>query len=239
MEEMERVDMEKFKENEKKLVVNSDYPGLRKIEAVLDRLVKASGLDDIAWEVRILDEPNAEISCVTRSGLVLISTGFFYHAISNDDELAAILGHNIASVLARHVLETEFVILANKYFTISFLPLALLASICIEGIVFLVPFSVSWLASLALSRVRHREADYIGLLLMTDAGFDPSGAVSFWKKVNEWQEQQRRATKRIRQDPQFRSSHPHVCFKKQTDGEMDTGDPLHLGGPAVRYGLGS
>ena len=58
MEEMERVDMEKFKENEEKLVVNSDYPGLRKIEAVLDRLVKASGLDDIAWEVRILDDPS-------------------------------------------------------------------------------------------------------------------------------------------------------------------------------------
>lgn len=58
MEEMESQVMETVRENAEKVLIRSDYPGLRKIEAVLKRLVEASGLDDIAWEVRVLDEPS-------------------------------------------------------------------------------------------------------------------------------------------------------------------------------------
>lgn len=50
--------MQVIRQNEEKLFIESAYPGLRKIEAVLDRLVKASGLEDIAWEVRVLNEPS-------------------------------------------------------------------------------------------------------------------------------------------------------------------------------------
>lgn len=49
--------MEEQRKIEDKSFIKRDYPGLRKIEAVFDRLVKASGLDDIAWEVRVIDEP--------------------------------------------------------------------------------------------------------------------------------------------------------------------------------------
>lgn len=58
LENLEREVMQNIRQNEEKLFIKSDYPGLRKIEAVFDRLVKASGLDDIAWEVRVLDEPS-------------------------------------------------------------------------------------------------------------------------------------------------------------------------------------
>lgn len=45
---------------------------------------------------------------------------------------------------------------------------------------------------------------------MADAGFNLSGAVSFWTKLNKWEEQQQRgAKKRVRREPQFRSMHPH------------------------------
>lgn len=151
--------------------------------------------------------------CVLRSGLVLITTGFFHQAISNDDELAAVLGFEVAHVLARHILETNFIALADKYLTQPFVWIAPLACICIEAIIFLVPISVSWFASLYLSRVREREADYIGLLLMMDAGFDPTGAVTLWQKVNKWEEEQRcRTKKKVRRNPQFRSPHPHVSL---------------------------
>lgn len=46
----------------------------------------------------------------------MITTGFFHHVISNDDELAAVLGHEIAHAIARHNLETECIRLADKYF---------------------------------------------------------------------------------------------------------------------------
>lgn len=50
--------MEELRKNEQTLFIKSDYPGLRKIEAVFNRLVEASGLDDIAWGVRVVDEPS-------------------------------------------------------------------------------------------------------------------------------------------------------------------------------------
>lgn len=156
----------------------------------------------------VLDVDNAR---VFRFGLVLITTGFFYHAISNDDELAALLGHEVAHVLARHILEANFVDLAHETFTKPFSWFALLGYIWFEAIVFAAPMMASLFASLALSRVREREADYIGLLLMADAGFNPSGALSLWTKVNRWEEQQRRA-KKGRQQQQFTSTHPHVSL---------------------------
>lgn len=58
LEEMERRIMEKLRKNEEKFFIDNDYPGLRKIEAVFNRLVMASGLEDIAWEVRVINEPS-------------------------------------------------------------------------------------------------------------------------------------------------------------------------------------
>lgn len=58
LEEAEREMMERLQVDKEKLFIKNDYPGLRKIEAVLNRLVKASGLDDVAWEIRVLDKPS-------------------------------------------------------------------------------------------------------------------------------------------------------------------------------------
>ena len=45
-------------ENEKRWFIQRDYPGVRKVEAVLARLVRSSGLDDMRWEIRIINEPS-------------------------------------------------------------------------------------------------------------------------------------------------------------------------------------
>ena len=55
LEQEERKVLDLMAENEGKWFIKNDYPGLRKIEAVLARLVKSSGLDDIKWEIRIID----------------------------------------------------------------------------------------------------------------------------------------------------------------------------------------
>ncbi len=57
LDETERQWVEELRKKEEKVFIKHDYPGLRKIEAVFDRLVKTSGLDNIAWEVRVIDEP--------------------------------------------------------------------------------------------------------------------------------------------------------------------------------------
>ena len=150
-------------------------------------------------------------ACAFRFGLVLITTGFFHHIIADDDDLATVLGHEVAHVVAGHVLESLSIKLADKYFTEPFAWLALLGCVVSEAMVFAVPIVASYLVSLALSRIRETEADVIGLLLMADAGFNVSGAVTFWTKVHQWEEgPQNPAKKKNRKRPQFESTHPHV-----------------------------
>lgn len=57
-EQTEREFLETLEGDNKCLSVISDYPGLQKMQAVLDRLVRSSGIDDVKWEVRVLDKPS-------------------------------------------------------------------------------------------------------------------------------------------------------------------------------------
>ena len=61
-EEKERKALNLMEENEEKWFIQNDYPGLRRIEAVFARLVKSSGLDDIKWEIRIINAPSKSSS---------------------------------------------------------------------------------------------------------------------------------------------------------------------------------
>ena len=142
LDETERERLNILRENEERFFIKSDYPGLRKSEAVFNRLVIASGLDNVAWEVRVIDDPSRrrvypeinacyrtdvitdqDIAWMYSSGLVLITTGFFRHVISNDYELAAVLGRGVAHLIARHHLEIECIRLADKWFRNSLLGL--------------------------------------------------------------------------------------------------------------------
>ena len=67
-EEKERKALNLMEENEEKLFIQNDYPGLRRIEAVFARLVKSSGLDDIKWEIRIINAPSKSSSRGQTSG---------------------------------------------------------------------------------------------------------------------------------------------------------------------------
>lgn len=54
---MDRRAREELRQKEESFFVRSNYPRLQKVEAVFNRLVKASGLDDIAWEICVINEP--------------------------------------------------------------------------------------------------------------------------------------------------------------------------------------
>ena len=56
LKETERKILDLMAENEENWFIQKDYPRVRKVEAVLARLVRSSGLDDIRWEIRIIDE---------------------------------------------------------------------------------------------------------------------------------------------------------------------------------------
>ena len=173
---------------------------------VPDRQVVAYSRTDI-----ISDVANAWIS---KSGLVVISSGYIGGIIENEDELAAALGHEIAHNIAGHDLEPHCIDKLDMNIHQPLLLLALTGIFYPPARVFALPGMLSALVSIGLSKIREREADYISLLLMTEAGFDSTGAVSLWTKYNEWEDEQERQTKSkwYERGSGFHSKHPYVSF---------------------------
>lgn len=128
----------------------------------------------------------------------------------DEDELAAVLAHEIAHVLANHAREDKSVTTMASIFALPFIAVSLLGLIVEEALIFALPVvGVVW-ATFALSRKREKEADYIGMMLMADAGYDPSAAVNVLKRMKQMEDQMLSADPRAKQDPQWMSTHPHV-----------------------------
>lgn len=126
---------------------------------------------------------------ITKSGQLLLHTGILDTATS-DDELAAVLSHEIAHILANHSAQERSMTWLIGTIHPILIPFGLLGEIA-EALTLtnlsLVPFWLPIIGVVAgtyfvISGSRESEADYIGLILMADAGFDPSAAVTLWKK---------------------------------------------------------
>jgi Zn-dependent protease with chaperone function len=150
----------------------------RLVSRVLERLIPHSGLsnEENTWEVHVIDDPTPN-AFVIPGGKVFVFKGILDVA-AGEDGLAAVLGHEIAHNVAHHAAERM-----SRSFII--LPFAIIGSL-------LVGLDVgigNWIAKLAFelpgSRKEESEADYIGLLMMAEACFDPRAALGLWQRMEE------------------------------------------------------
>ncbi len=130
--------------------------------------------------------------------------------VSTDDEMAFILSHGIAHVLANCPTEDASLKTLGALATIlSLSSFRALANIMGKSTALVATPITAWLTWLAWRRKMRTEADYIALMLMTDAGFDPSASVSVMtmaKKIEEGKKNLMRA----RQAPEFLLTDPYV-----------------------------
>ena len=152
------------------------------------------------WEFVVFDDdtPNA---FALPGGKVGVFTGLLKVA-DNDDQLAAVVGHEIAHVVARHGSER-----------MSQGLLVQLGGQVLEAAMQSQPGTTQGLAMAAYglgsqvgvllpySRKHELEADHLGMLYMARAGYDPREAVEFWKRFAEY-------GKGGDQPPEFLSTHP-------------------------------
>lgn len=113
-------------------------------------------------------------------------------------------------MLARHPEATVSGSILAAIAGIPALPFVVGAMFALElAVLAALPVFVGSMIMLALNRGREAEADEIGMLLMTEAGFDPSATVSFWRKMTTLEEKIRKA-RGIQQEAEYKSTHPHV-----------------------------
>ena len=132
---------------------------------------------------------------LSRSGKVFVFTGLLPIA-NNPSRVATVLAHEIAHTLARHTAERLSSSLA--------LYMPLIWACYLIGIPDLISqLSVDLVLSKPGSRTQEAEADYIGMMLMAQACFEPQAAVELWEGMER--------AERLRgggAPPQFLSTHP-------------------------------
>jgi predicted Zn-dependent protease len=128
-----------------------------------------------AWDFNVLRDKQVNAFCLP-GGKVAVFTGLL-RVVENDDQLAAVLGHEVAHALARHTSER-------------------LAEQERQG-----RGLMAWLQSRKFDREQESEADHIGVFLMTFAGYDPRQAVVFWEHMAELSRRQGRVPQILSDHP--------------------------------------
>jgi predicted Zn-dependent protease len=146
------------------------------------RIAEAVGADlpSAKWEFVVFDEPKTINAFALPGGKVGVYSGLI-KLVSSDDEIAIVMGHEIAHVTARHGAQR-----------MSTGVVAALAGIALgvatedsknQEAILLGYGALAGGTTLAFSRSHESEADHIGLRYAAKAGYDPNAAVIFWQKM--------------------------------------------------------
>lgn len=175
-----------FDQIKKEEKVSQDPAANAQVQRVGKRIAQSVGRDipNARWEFVVFDSPQVNAFALP-GGKVGVYTGLLKLA-GSDDELAAVMGHEIAHVSSRHGAERT-----SQNYLIS--GGAALAQIGMEvqnvdpakrtAIMSAYGIAANLGALLPYSRLHETEADRIGLRFAAGAGYDPRAAVSFWKKM--------------------------------------------------------
>lgn len=153
------------------------------VKRVSDKIIDAAGLRGrYNWETVVIKSktPNA---FVMPNGKIVVFTGIFPIAKS-ETGLAAVIGHEVAHVVARHSAERlSQVLLAQTTLSAADAAMAAKNSKYQPAISAALGIGAQYGVLLPFSREHESEADHIGLLYMAKAGYDPSEAVGVWQRM--------------------------------------------------------
>ncbi|WP_300160027.1 M48 family metallopeptidase [Solidesulfovibrio sp.] len=147
------------------------------------RIAAASDAPDMDWEFHVIDDDRVANAFCLPGGKIFVYSGILRVA-RDEDELAAVMAHEVAHALARHGAERATLELGAQLGG-ALVALALgdedprLAEIAsrIWG------YGTNLGLVLPYGRKQEYEADAIGLRLMDKAGCDMEGAARFWENM--------------------------------------------------------
>lgn len=166
---------------EKGALAPDDNPQLLRLRAIARRLLPFAPrfnaqAKNWRWEVNLIGSNQLNAFCMP-GGKIAFYTGIIKQLQLSDDEIAIVMGHEIAHALREHARER----MAKGELT--HLGAALLGEF-IGGGKYSGAFRASGdLLTLKFSRDDEAEADIVGLELVARAGYDPRAGVSLWRKM--------------------------------------------------------
>lgn len=192
----------------------------KRIADATESYLRINGLEseipNYQWEFKLVDDPQVNAFCMP-GGKIVVYTGLLSQ-VANDDELAVVVGHEVAHAVAKHANERMSQQVMSQYGA-SILGAALSGS---SDIVQAAAGTVYGLGSqygvmLPYSRKHEYEADFMGLVFMGLAGYDPHAALTFWQKM---------ASSGSPKTAEFMSTHPsdasRIAKLKESIPEVET-----------------
>ncbi|RJG06422.1 M48 family peptidase [Noviherbaspirillum cavernae] len=132
------------------------------------------------WETNVITSQEVNAWCMP-GGKMAVYTGLMERLNVTDDELAAVMGHEIAHALREHARErASEQMVASGIISVG-TALFGLGDIGQQG----AEFAYMGLLGLPNSRKHETEADRIGVELAARAGYDPRAAISLWQKMGK------------------------------------------------------
>lgn len=181
-----------FAEMKEQVPLSHDRRAERYVRCVADAVLGA--LPETArrgWEVALFEDPTPNAFALP-GGKIGVQTGLLDVAV-NQDQLAAVLGHEVAHVIAGHSNERA----SREIATAGVI--GVIGAVAGEGAGQVAGVGAQLGLTLPFSRTQESEADVIGLVYMADAGFDPRQSVELWRNM---------AKAGGGSPPEFLSTHP-------------------------------
>ncbi len=188
---------------EKNALGARDHPQVKRLRAIAQRIIPLATTwnpraRDWRWEVNLIGSNQINAFCMP-GGKIAFYSGILVQLKLSDDEVAMVMGHEIAHALREHARERIAKSVATQ-------GVARIGGALAAGVFGIDPRITDGLArgganllTLEFSREDESEADLVGMELAARAGFDPRAGVSLWQKMG--------AANR-NAPPQWLSTHP-------------------------------
>jgi Zn-dependent protease with chaperone function len=175
--------------NDKK-TLNTNPEVLARVRTISDRLIKQVPIyraDAASWNWAVNVEKNDQVNAYCMpGGKIMVFTGLIDKLNATDDELAAVIGHEIAHALREHGRERMSIAYAQQG------GIALLATVLgskkstSAGLALgAATMGTQLFFALPNSRTQETEADRMGLELAARAAYNPNAAISLWTKMGQ------------------------------------------------------
>jgi predicted Zn-dependent protease len=165
--------------------LDKDAATMQRVKTIVGRLVPqtAAFRQDAPgwkWETHVLSSKEVNAWCMP-GGKIAVYTGLIEQVKPTDDELAAVIGHEMGHALREHSREQASQQMAEQAALGVVGAIANVPDIAMQ----MAPMVFDLTVNLPHSRTDESEADRIGVELAARAGYDPRQAVSLWQKMQK------------------------------------------------------
>lgn len=152
------------------------------VETYLKNNGFANEVKNFAWEFNLVQDKQVNAFCMP-GGKIVVYEGLL--PVTQDEaSLAVVLGHEIAHAVAKHSAEQMSTQMRQQYGAqIAAQLLGQYTSANVTQLATLAAQMGFSFANLKYSRENETEADYMGLIFMAMAGYDPNSAIPFWQRM--------------------------------------------------------